>query len=153
MQALLHSISPSLEQTMASPRLGRGLLNTHRRVWVTFCGVTAPFSWVLVHTKFCLYPPRVCSPVLCKFWQLYGEVNGDVLHEGLCHTQVYCNQSPCLCSSPLLTLTSSGHSICGSNCSLPFSFVYPPSGTGPDLITSLPFLPSSTSIVLIVLVA
>ena len=46
------------------------------------------------------------SPVLCKFWQLYGEVNGDVLHEGLCHIQVYCTQSPCLCSSPLLTLTS-----------------------------------------------
>ena len=59
------------------------------------------------------------SPVLCKFWQLCGEVNGDVLHEGLCHTQVYCNQSPCLCSSSLRTLTSSGHSICGSNCSLP----------------------------------
>ena len=27
-----------------------------------FCGVTAPFSWVLVHTRFCLCPPRVCSP-------------------------------------------------------------------------------------------
>ena len=36
------------------------------------CRVTAPFSWVLVHTKFCLCPPRVCFPVLCKFWQLYG---------------------------------------------------------------------------------
>ena len=23
------------------------------------CGVTASFSWVLVHTKFCLCPPRV----------------------------------------------------------------------------------------------
>ena len=31
------------------------------------CGVTAPFSWVLVCTKFCLCPPRVCFPVLCKF--------------------------------------------------------------------------------------
>ena len=27
-----------------------------------FCGVTAPFSWVLVCTRFCLYPPRVCFP-------------------------------------------------------------------------------------------
>ena len=26
------------------------------------CGVTAPFSWVLVHTNFCLFPPRVCCP-------------------------------------------------------------------------------------------
>ena len=28
------------------------------------CGVTAPFSWVLVHMRFCLYPPRVYFPVL-----------------------------------------------------------------------------------------
>ena len=34
------------------------------------CGVTAPFSWVLIHTKFCLFPPRVYFPVLCKFWRL-----------------------------------------------------------------------------------
>ena len=26
------------------------------------CGVTAPFAWVLVHTGFCLCPPRVCFP-------------------------------------------------------------------------------------------
>ena len=26
------------------------------------------------------------SPVLCKFWQLCGGVNGDLLQEGLCHT-------------------------------------------------------------------
>ena len=32
------------------------------------CGATAPFFWVLVHTKFCLYSPRVSvSPVLWKF--------------------------------------------------------------------------------------
>ena len=59
------------------------------------CGVTAPVCWVLIHTRFCLCPPRVCFQVLCKFWQLYGGVNGDLLQEGLCHTQVYCTQSPC----------------------------------------------------------
>ena len=26
------------------------------------CAVTAPFSWVLVHTRFCLCPPKVCFP-------------------------------------------------------------------------------------------
>ena len=26
------------------------------------CGVITPFSWVLVHTRFCLCPPRVCFP-------------------------------------------------------------------------------------------
>ena len=25
-------------------------------------GVTAPFSWVLVHTRFCLCPHRACFP-------------------------------------------------------------------------------------------
>ena len=35
------------------------------------------------------------SPVLYKFWQLYGGVNGNLLQEGLCHTQVYYTQSPC----------------------------------------------------------
>ena len=60
-------------------------------------GVPAPFCWVLVHTRFCLCPPRVYFPVLCKFWQLYGGVNGYLLQEGLCHTQVCCTQPyPCL---------------------------------------------------------
>ena len=58
------------------------------------CGVTSPFSWC---TRFCLCPPRVYFPVLCKFWQLYDGVNGDLLHEGLCHTQVCCTQNPCPC--------------------------------------------------------
>ena len=48
------------------------------------------------------------SPVLCKFWQLYGGVNGDLLQDGLCHTQVCCTLSSCPCSSPLLPLTSTG---------------------------------------------
>ena len=48
------------------------------------CGVTAPFFWVLVH-GFLLCPPRVYFPVLCKFWQLYDGVYGDLLQEGLCH--------------------------------------------------------------------
>ena len=65
------------------------------------CGVTAPFSWVLVHTRFCLCPPRVCFLVLCKFWHFYGGVNGNFLQEGWCHTQVCCTQSPCLCGRPL----------------------------------------------------
>jgi len=52
------------------------------------CGVTAPFFWVLVHTRFCLCPPESISPGQCKFWWFYGGVNGDLLQEGLCQTQV-----------------------------------------------------------------
>ena len=74
------------------------------------CGVTAPFSWVLVHVRFCLCLPRVCYPVLCKFWWLFGGVNGDLLQEGLCHTQVCCTQCPQPCSRPPLTHASAGDS-------------------------------------------
>ena len=57
------------------------------------CGVDAPFSWVLVCTRFCLCPPRVCFPVLCKFWQPYGGA---------------ATQSPCPYGSLLLTRTFTG---------------------------------------------
>ena len=66
------------------------------------CVVTAPFSWVLVHNDlFC--PLSVYFPVLGKFWQLCGGVNGDLIQEGLCH--VCCTQDLCPCSRPLLTHT------------------------------------------------
>ena len=54
------------------------------------------------------------SPVLCKFWQFCGVSNGDLLQQGLCHTQVYCTQSPCPCISPLQeTLKHSSSSFSG----------------------------------------
>ena len=36
---------------------------------------------------------KIVSPVLCKFWQLHGGVNGELLQDGLCHTQVCCTHS------------------------------------------------------------
>ena len=84
------------------------------------CAVTGPFSWVLVYTRFCLHPQESISPVLCKFWQLYGGVNSDLLQEALCHTQVCSSQRPCCCGSPLVTRTCTGDtqtqfclSLCG----------------------------------------
>ena len=71
------------------------------------CGVTAPLSWVLVLTGSVCALQESVSRVLCKFWQVYGGVNGDLLQEGLCHTQVCCTQSPCPCGRLLLTPTSS----------------------------------------------
>ena len=65
----------------------------------------SPGSW---YAQGCFFLPRVCFPVLCKFWQLFGGVNGNLLQEGLCHCQVCSTQSPCPCSSPLLTHTSTG---------------------------------------------
>ena len=102
MHVLLQSMSPTLHQATTDPCLHQRLPDTHRQV---SCGVTVPFSWVLVH-KVLLCPPRVYFPVLCKFWQLYGGVNGDLLQEDLCHTHT---QSPCPCSRPLPTHTSTGN--------------------------------------------
>ena len=61
-----------------------------------------------VGIRVCLCPPRVCFPVLCKFWQLYGGVNDNLLQEGLCLTQVCCTKSPYPCGRPLLTHISTG---------------------------------------------
>ena len=65
----------------------------------------SPGSWC-TQGSVCALQESV-SPVLCKFWWLYGGVNGDLLQEGLCHTQGCCTQSP-HCGSPLLTRTSAG---------------------------------------------
>ena len=68
--------------------------------------VTAPFSGSWNTQGFICALQEPVSPVLCKFWQLYGGANGNLLQEGLCPTQVCCTQSPCPCSRPLLTHTS-----------------------------------------------
>ena len=72
-----------------------------------------------------LCPPRVCFPVLYKFWQLYGGVNGNLLQEDLYHTHVCYTQSPCPCSRPLPTYTSTGDAqtqFCLSFCGAPESW-------------------------------
>ena len=116
MYVLLHSLPPNCSRpppTHASTgdswtTLGQSLVGSL---------LLSPGSWC---TRFCLCPPRVYFPVLCKFWQLYGGANGDLLQEGLCRTQVCCTHGHCSCSSPLLTHTSTGDaqtqfclSLCG----------------------------------------
>ena len=95
MHELLHSVPPTLQQATTDPRLYLRLSDTHMQVRDSLLWVTAPFSLVLVH-KVLLCPPRIYLPVFCKFWLLYSGVNGDLLQEGLCHTQVCCTQSPSL---------------------------------------------------------
>ena len=108
MHALLHSVPPTFSRPLLThASTGDSWTFTGKSGSVP-CGVTVPVSCILVHTRFCLYPPRVYFPVLCKFWWLYGRVNGDLLSKVLCHTQVYCSQRPCPCSSPLLTYAAAG---------------------------------------------
>ena len=111
--ALLHSVPPTLQRTTAYPCLCWRLLDTHghsvdTQICVSLLWGHCSFLLSLSVQKVCLCPPRVCFPVLCKFWWLYGGVNGYLLQEGLCHTQVCCIQSPCPCGRPLLTHTSAG---------------------------------------------
>ena len=99
--------APTLQQAAADPHLPGDSWTLPGESGSVSRGVPAPFSWVLVH-KVCLCPPRVRFPVLGKFSWLYGGVNGDLLPEGLCHTQVCGTQSPCPCSRPLPKLASAG---------------------------------------------
>ena len=103
--------------TYASARDSRTLTGKSGSV---FCGVTTPFSWVLAHTiSVCALQVLVSQSSVSSGGSM--EVNGDLLLEDLCHTQVCCTQSPCPCSSPLLTHTSTGDtqtrfclSLCGA---------------------------------------
>ena len=107
--ATIHA--PSLvQQATTNPCLRWRLPDTHRQVF----GVTVPFSWVLVH-KVLLCSPRVYFPVLCKFWQLYSDINGDFLQEDFCHTR-----SPCPCGRPLPTSIGDAQTqFCLSPCGVP----------------------------------
>ena len=92
--ARVHAPNPAAGHQRPTP-----LPETHRQV---SCGVTAPFSWVLVH-KVLLCPPRIYFSVLCKFWQLCCGVNDNLLQKELFHTHP---QSPCPCGRPLPNCTS-----------------------------------------------
>ena len=84
MHALLYSVPPTLQQATTGPGLCQRVLDTHGQVCVSLVGslLLSPESWC----------PEVCvcalqesvSPVLHKFWWLYGGVSGDFLQK--CYT-------------------------------------------------------------------
>ena len=124
MHALLHSVPSTCSRPPPTHASARDSRTPTGKSGTVSCGVTAPFSWVLVH-KFLLCPPRDYFPVLCKFWQLYGGVIGDLLQEGLCHNQDCCTQRPCPCSRPPPTCTSTGDAqtqFCLCLCGVPGSW-------------------------------
>ena len=91
---LVPSVSPTLQQATADPHLHQRLQDTHGQVWVSLLWGHCPFLLGPGAHKVLFVPSKSVSPVLCKFWRLWW-VNGDLLQEGLCCTQVYCTQSPC----------------------------------------------------------
>ena len=122
MYVLLHSVPPALWQAPSDPCLPWRLLDTHWQVRVR--PLWGHCSFLLgpgVH-KVLFVSAKSLFPSPCKVWQLYDGINGDLLQEGLCHTQVCCTQSPCPCGSPLLTGTSTGDAqtqFCLSFCVAP----------------------------------
>ena len=67
-------------------------------------------------------PSKNQFSILCKFWQLYGGVNGDLLQEDLCYIHT---QSRYPYSRPLLTHNSTGgaqRQFCLSVCGVPGSW-------------------------------
>ena len=75
------------------------------QVWVSLLWGHCSFLLGPGRHKVLSVPSKTLSQ-LCKLWQLYGGVNGNLLQDSLCHTQVCCTQSPCC--RPLLTRTSAG---------------------------------------------
>ena len=107
--ALLHSVLPTLSRppqpmpTLETPGHSQASLGLP----LVESLLLSSGSWHRNHISTCALQDSV-SPSLCKFWWLYGAVNGDLFQEGLCHTQICCTQSPWPCVRPLLTHTSTG---------------------------------------------
>ena len=125
MHTLLYSVPPTLQQATANPHLRWRLLNSHGQDWVSLLwGYCSFLLGPGAQGSVCALQESVFA-VLCKFWRLSGGVNGDLLQERLCHSQVSCTQSLCPCSSPLLTHISSGDTqthFCLSLCGVPGSW-------------------------------
>ena len=108
MHTLLHSVPATLQQAVADPRLPRDSWTLMASLGQSLVGSLLLSPGSQCTQAFLCAPQESVSPVLCKFWWLYGVVNGGLLQEGLCHTQVCCTQSPCPCGRPQLTRTTTG---------------------------------------------
>ena len=75
LQKASHTDALSAPNTAANHHQPMPLLETPGHSWASLGQalvgslLLSPGSWCI---RFCLRPPRVCFPVLCKFWRLYG---------------------------------------------------------------------------------
>ena len=117
--AILSAPNPTAGHHRPTPP--RRLLDTHGQVWVSLLWGHCSFLLGPGAHKFLFVPSQNLFPQSCVSSGGSMWVNGELLQEGLCHTQVCCTQSPCPFSSPLLTRTSSGDTqtqFCISLCGL-----------------------------------
>ena len=71
-QALLHSVPQPCSRPLLTYTSARDSWTLTDMSESVSCGVTAPFSWVLLHTRFYLCPVRICFPspvyILATLW-------------------------------------------------------------------------------------
>ena len=107
MHTLVHSVPPTLQQATANPRLRGRLLDTPGQVSVSLLWGLCSFLLGSGAHKVLFVPSKSLFPqsYVSSGSSMVGLIS-NLFQEGLCHTQVCCTQSPCLCSIPLLTHTS-----------------------------------------------
>ena len=120
MQALLHSVPPTLQQTTADACLCRTLLDTHEQGWVSLLLGHCSFLLGSDAHKVLFVPSKSLFPQSCvssssSMVGLMGNSSKRAYAIPRC-----CTQSPCPCGSPLLAHTSKGDtqtqfclSLCG----------------------------------------
>ena len=91
MQALLHSVPQTLQQATATHTSPRDCWTLMGKSGSVSCGVTAPFSWVLVRTGFVCALQESVSPVLWKLCNQIPLSSKFTFHKG----------SQSLCRSPV----------------------------------------------------
>ena len=85
----------------------------------------SPGSWCTRGSVYKSLFPQCCVSSGALWW-----VNGDLLQDGLCHTQVCCTRIPCPCGRPLLTPTSPGDSKAALARSCAHKVLFEPSVSG-----------------------
>ena len=91
MHILLHPVLPTLQQASTDPCLHCRLLDTHGLVWVSLLRGYCSFLLDLGAHQVLFVPSQSLFSQPCVS---SGRVNGDLLQEGLCQTQVCCTQRP-----------------------------------------------------------
>ena len=101
---------PNLAEATYNPRLCQRLLDPHGQVWVSLFGVTAPFSWVLVHNVLfvpskSLFPPS-CINSGSSMVRLMVTSSKRAYAIPMSAAPIPMSAAPC--NRPLLTRTSTG---------------------------------------------
>ena len=106
MQALLHSVPPTLQQATTDPHLHQRLLGTHGQIWVSLLWDHCSFLLGPSVHKVLFVPSKCLFPQSCirSGSSMVGlMVTFSKRAYALCHTHIDCTQTPCPWCTPLLS--------------------------------------------------